>query len=199
MCASSRCAPSPIQTHSSSVSLALPPMKEPSHTCTHRVRLRHNQAQVHTLALDASNNACMRLRLSLASQACPIFKTLEAHLHTFSHAWTHPPLPMWERPVLEDTLRCCKAGRISQVKYLNIRHLLCQVLSWKLLADTTPVVNGPAPADYCVLGAPMVICTAHTCPTADPVCHTGLQHCRVLQERRSRHSLSVMIVSEVPR
>lgn len=121
----------------------------------------------------ATTHACVcdcHLRLRHA-----LFLTLEAHLHTFSHAWTHPPLPMWERPVLEDTLRCCKAGRISQVKYLDIRHLLSQVLSWKLLADTTPVVNGPAPADYCVLGAPVVICTAHTCPDADPVCHMGLQ------------------------
>lgn len=67
--------------HKHILSLALLPMKESSHACTHRVRLRQNQAQIHTLALDANKNACMNSRLSLASQACPIFKILSTPTH----------------------------------------------------------------------------------------------------------------------
>lgn len=67
--------------HKHILSLALLPMKESSHACTHRVRLRQNQAQIHTLALDANKNTCMNSRLSLASQACPIFKIWSTPTH----------------------------------------------------------------------------------------------------------------------
>lgn len=127
----------PVQTHSYSVSRALLPMKEPPHTCTHRVRLRHNRAPMHTLALHVNKNACMRWRLSLASQACPIFKTFSTPTHILPCLDT--PTAAHVRAAVSRGTPCrgCKAGSISQVKYLDIWHL-CQGLSLKLLATPPP-------------------------------------------------------------
>lgn len=150
------CARSLVQTHSYKASLSLLLMKEPSPACTHRVRLRHNQAQIHTVALDANTNACIPF-FFFFPQACPIFKILSTPTHILPCSDT--PTAAHVRVAPSWRTHCVGARQGKLVRCSKSRHLTPSLSGslFKVACNTTPVVNGTAPADYCMLRPPAVI------------------------------------------
>lgn len=67
-----------------------------THLHAYSVNRTHNQVQIHTASFYTKINTRMHA-ISCLSLRHTLFLKLWAHLHTFSHAWTHPLLSMSAR------------------------------------------------------------------------------------------------------